>query len=399
VGGSLAATVRRRTGGRHGPMSATAQLWLGGFGTALAVAAMSYTIVAACARRWRPAPSPTRSAAVPPTTILMPLCGAEPCLYAGLRSFCELHSAQLQIVCGVRDPDDPALAVVRRLQGEFPRLELEIAVDPTQHGASGKVSNLINMLPLARHDYLVIADSDVRVSGDYLERVVTPLLDEGVGIVTCLYYGRPRGGLWSLLGSMFVNEWFMPSVRIAAWCGSRSFAFGATIALRRAVLNRVGGFPAIVDHLADDSRLGELTRRAGLRTVLCDAEVETSIDEPTLADLVRHELRWLRTIRTVQPLGYALSGLTFGLPVSLLGGLLTGGSRATLIMLAITAAARFMVDSVPRRIRSFLAQLWLVALNDLVVFSLWCWGFATRRVQWRQVRYGVARDGTAHPIP
>ena len=305
----------------------------------------------------------------------------------------------MQIVFGVRDPNDPALTAVRRLQREFPQLDLEVVANPAQHGASGKVSNLINMLPLARHEHLVIADSDVRVPCDYLERVVAPLLDEGVGIVTCLYRGSPRAGLWSLLGSLFVNEWFIPSVRVAALFGSRAFAFGATIALRRASLARIGGFTAIADQLPDDYRLGELTRRAGLRTVLARVEVETCVDEASLRALVRHELRWLRTIRTVRPLGYALAGVTFGLPAAALGCVLAGGSRATLAMVAITALARLMIDSAPRKPYSLLAQLWLVALNDLLAFSLWCWSFATRRVHWREARYRVARDGTVHPIP
>jgi ceramide glucosyltransferase len=379
-------------------MSAAVQLWLGAVATALGAAAMSYTILAACALRWRPRASRELPASVPPTTILKPLCGAEAGLYERLRSFCQQPCADLQIVCGVRNADDPALETVRRLQAEFPALALEIAVDPTPHGTSGKVSNLINMLPLARHDYLVIADSDVRVGPDYLQRVIAPLLDEGVGIVTCLYHGSPRPGLWSLLGAMFINEWFMPSVRIAGWCGSRVFASGATIALRRAALSRIGGFAAIADQLADDYRLGELTRRMGLRTVLSDLEVETAVDEPTLRDLARHELRWLRTIRTVRPLSYALAGVTFGIPAAILASLLAAASPATVTMLLITIAARFMINSRPRRVWPVFAQLWLVALNDLLTFSLWCWGYATRQVRWRQARYHVARDGTAHPI-
>lgn len=380
-------------------MNSTAQLWLAAIGTTLAAAAMGYMVVAALARRWRPPPPRTVPRTVPPATVLKPLCGAEPGLYEQLRSFCQQSCAELQIVCGVRDADDPALEVVRRLQGEFPGLDLEIAANSTQHGTSGKVSNLINMLPLARYHHLVIADSDVRVGPDYLHRVIAPLLDQRVGIVTCLYRGCPRPGLWSLLGALFINEWFMPSVRVAACFGMRSFASGATIALRRETLSRIGGFAAIVNQLADDYRLGEITRRAGLRTVLCDVEVETSVEEATLCDLAHHELRWLRTIRTVQPLGYALCGVTFGVPVAILGCLLASGSGVSIVMLVITVAARFVIDSAPRKAWPLFAQLWLVALNDLLAFSLWWWGFATRRVQWRQVRYRVARDGTVQPIP
>jgi ceramide glucosyltransferase len=302
------------------------------------------------------------------------------------------------MICGVRDPHDSALDTVRRLQREFPQLDLRIVANPAQHGSSAKVSNLINMMPLVRHAYLVIADGDVRVPPDYLERVVAPLTDEGVGIVTCLYRGCPRPGAWSLLGSLFINEWFVPSARLAALFGSRSFAFGATIALRRAALQRIGGLAPLANQLPDDYRLGELTRRIGLRTVLSEVEVETYVSEGSLGKLVRHELRWLRTIRTVRPLGYALAGVTFGLPVTILASLLAGGSAVTLLIIAVTALARVMISSAPRRRLSHVVQLWVIPVNDLFVFALWCWSFTTRRVHWRQTRYRVARDGTAYPI-
>lgn len=380
-------------------MTGAAQLWLTVGGSALVALAMIYTILACIAVRARRASVQREPAAVPPATILKPLCGGEYELYERLRTFCEQSCADVQIIFGVHDPGDPALVAVRRLQREFPQLDLQVAVNSAQHGASGKISNLINMMPLVRHEYLVIADSDVRVRPDYLERVISPLLDEGVGIVTCLYRGRPRPGLWSLLGSLFINEWFRPSVCIAALFGSRSFGFGATIALRRETLRRIGGFTALANQLPDDYRLGELTRRIGLRTVLSDVEVETCVDEAGFAELMRHELRWLRTIRTVRPLGYALAGVTFGLPVAILGTVLAGGGGTSLAMVLITAVARVMIDSEPRQASSRLAQLWLVALGDLLAFALWCWSFTTRRVHWRDARFRVARDGTAEPIP
>ena len=374
------------------------------FGTALAALAAGYTTLAAIALR-RPA-SPGRVGArqpkreaMPAVTILKPLCGAEHGLYERLRSFCEQRYPAFQIVFGVRDPGDQALEAVRRLQHEFPGLDLGIAADSSQHGTNGKVSNLINMMPLARHHYIVIADSDVQVPPDYLERVVAPLTDEGVGIVTCPYRGLPRPGLWSLLGSMFVNEWFMPSVRVAALLGSRAFAFGATIALRRQSLTRIGGFPALASQLADDYRLGELTRQLNLRTVLSELEVETSVDEARFRDLLQHELRWLRTIRAVRPLGYALSGITFGLPVAILGCLLARGSAGAAALLAITVGMRLVLDSAPRRERPLLMQLWLLPLADVLAFALWCWSFATREVEWRHTRLRLARDGTAEPLP
>jgi ceramide glucosyltransferase len=201
------------------------------------------------------------------------------------------------------------------------------------------------------------------------------------------------------LGSLFINDWFIPSVRVAALTGSRSFAFGVTIAMRREVLTAIGGFKTIADQLADDYRLGELTRRRGLRTVLSDVVVETCVDERSLSDLIHHELRWLRTIRAVRPLGYSLAGITFSLPVATLGALMAYGAKPALVLLAIAAFARIMLHCAGRKASSALSQLWALPLADALGFTLWCWGFATRRVHWRQDRFWVARDGSVQPIP
>lgn len=374
-------------------------------GTALAALATGYAVTACVALVARRGARARLAQSLPPVSILKPLCGAEPELYSCLRSFCDQDyrdaagRVPFQIVFGVRDPDDPAVAVVRRLQQELPERQLDIVIDPTQHGASAKVSNLINMMGHARHDYLVIADSDVCVPPGYLASVVAPLTDPDVGIVTCPYRGRPRAGLWSLLGELFINDWFLPSVLVAALFGSRAFAFGASISMRRDALAAIGGFAAIVNQLADDYRLGELTRRRGLRTVLSEVIVETWVDEPRLADLLRHELRWLRTIRIVRPAGYSLSFITFSLPLAVLGACLAGGSHIALLLLAITAAARVLLHVLARRPDAPLTQIWAAPLSDALAFGLWCWGFAARRVQWRQARYQVARDGSVHPIP
>jgi ceramide glucosyltransferase len=370
---------------------------------------MVYTIIAAAAvvvwrGRWRRADARTlpgmpsgvlQDRAV---TVLKPLCGAEPELYSALRSFCEQSYPRFQIVFGVREAGDPAVGVVRRLQREFPERALDLVIDARTHGSSLKVSNLINMMRAAGHDYLVLADSDVRVPRNYLARVVAPLADDSVGIVTCPYRAVARGSAWSVLLAAFVNDWFMPSALVAASFGSRAFAFGATIAIRREALQTIGGFKTIADQLADDYRVGELTRRKGLRTVLSDMVVETYVDEPSAAALVRHELRWLRTIRTVRPAGYLLSFPSFGWPVAVLGCLLAGGAHAALVMLAINVAARVLLHFAVRKTDSALLQLWVLPLNDLLAFLLWMWGFVSRRVHWRSARYRVARDGSVQPL-
>jgi ceramide glucosyltransferase len=378
-------------------MSVAVQTWLAWAGTVMAGLAAAYAVLASFAVRIR-VRSWARPAPLPKVTVLKPLCGAELDLYECLRSFCTQDYPHVQIICGVRDADDPAVATVRALQCEFPTCDLRISINSRQHGSNRKISNLINMLALARHDHLVIADSDVVVQPGYLASVVAPLNDPGVGIVTCAYRGRPRAGIWSLLGSFFINEWFIPSVRVASVLGSQSFAFGATIAMRREVLADVGGFAAIADHLADDYRLGELTRRIGLRTVLSDVIVDTCVHERSLGDLVRHELRWLRTIRAARPAGYALCFPSFSVPTALLGCTLAGGTGPALALLLVSTLARLMLHFQRDKPCLGLSQLWVLPLHDLMLFVLWCWGFVGRRVHWRDSWYRLARDGSVIPI-
>jgi ceramide glucosyltransferase len=367
-------------------------------GLALAAVAMAYGVIACIAVRRR-ASTPRLAPRDPPAvTILKPLCGAEPETYECLRSFCDQAYPEFQVVFGISDSNDPVLGIVDRLKEEFPQRDLQIVVDRRQHGNSRKVSNLINMMALARHEFLVLSDSDVRVNRDYLARIVAPLLDGGVGIVTCAYRGWPGQDLWSLLGSLFINEWFIPSVRVAAMAGSRSFAFGATIAMRRQVLAKIGGFASIADQLADDYRLGELTRRLGLRTVLSEVVVDVRVAERSFGDLVRHELRWLRTIRALRPVGYAFCFVTFGVPVAAIGTLLAGGTAPVLGLLAATAAARVMLHLSVREPGSSGTQLLILPLRDLLTSSLWAWSFAARSVHWREDRYHVTRDGSAQPV-
>jgi ceramide glucosyltransferase len=369
--------------------------WISLLGQLLCAAAASYGVLAFVAVRSRIRPVSRLPMHLPAVTLLKPLCGAEPETYECLRSFCLQNYPQYQLIFGVSDAEDPVIDIVRRLQREFPQRDLQLTVDRALHGTSRKVSNLINMMPLVRHEYLVLSDSDVRVPADYLMNVVAPLLDPSVGIVTCAYRGLPRRGVWSLLGAMFINEWFVPSVRVAALAGSRAFAFGATIALRRGVLAAIGGFLPIVNQLADDYRLGELTREAGLRTVLSHVYVDTYVSSRTLHDLVRHELRWLRTIRAVRPMGYRLSFVTFSLPVAIAGAWLAGGSAICLGAIGLTVLSRVVIHLTTRTERDGAPQLALLAARDMLTLALWGWSFVSRRVQWRDDSFWITADGTA----
>jgi len=197
---------------------------------------------------------------------------------------------------------------------------------------------------------------------------------------------------------MYINEWFMPSVRVAAMMGYRSFASGATIGIRRATLAKIGGFGSVANQLADDYWLGELTRQQGLRTILSEVEVETFVEDRTAADLVAHELRWRRTIRNLSPYGYVFSVVTLGLPVTALQLLLTQGAAPAAAIFSMTALASTLIHFNARRPGASASVLLLVPFRDLLHLGLWIWSFATRRVQWGDDHYEVSRNGAAQPI-
>jgi ceramide glucosyltransferase len=364
------------------------------------VSASLYAMLAAVAmpffamRRVRTASGAARaSLPLPPfanvgVSVLKPLCGAEPRLYENLRTFCDQRHGRFQLVLGVSSPDDPAIAVVRRLQAAYPTRDIELAVDTRVHGSNLKVSNLINMAERARYDVIVIADSDIAVEPDYLDTVAAPLADPHVGVVTCLYVAQGVGGFWPRVGALFINEWFAPSVRVAHAAGSRRFGFGATLALRRATLERIGGFDALKNCLADDYWLAEHVRALGLSTVLSRVMVATDVIEPTFFALWQRETRWLRTIRSVNPLGFAFLFITFPTPWILVGAWLTGhlahGPFDGVHLWAVLAssastmagfAARMLLHlRSARHERTFWRDLPLVPLRDTLLACQWLAG-------------------------
>jgi ceramide glucosyltransferase len=325
----------------------------------------------------------------PPLTLLKPLCGLEAELLENLRSFCRQDYRDWQIVFGVADPNDPAIPVVRALQAEFPHREIDLVIDDRQIGVNRKVSNLANMLRAARHDILVISDSDMRVRPDYLRRVAGPFAFGRVGAATCLYAGSPRGGAISRLGAMFINDWFLPSSLIPLMAGELAFCFGATMAVRRKVLERFGGFEAFADHIADDYMLGHLTVQAGYKIALAPYVVENVVHDPDLRSLFLHELRWARTIRLVQPTGYALSAITELTPLSLLAGGLAWaagyGAALAVAPVLVALALRFVLHSVSARGFALGAWApWLIPVRDLFSLTVRVAGYFGRTVHWRR---------------
>lgn len=342
--------------------------------------------------RWRRRERP-QGVAAPAVTILKPLQGQEPELYENLRSFCLQDYPSFQIVFGVQDAGDPAVAVVHRLQREFPERDPRLVVNARSIGPNRKVSNLHNMLAEARHEILVLSDADIRVGPDYLRAVVAPFADPTAGVVTCLYRGVPHRGIGSRLLAQQINEGFLPSVLVAQWFGSATFCGGATLALRRRTLEAVGGFAALADHLADDYRLAARVRARGLRTILSTYLVDTMVWEASLAGFYRHALRWSRTIRSVQPLGHAFSFLTYPVSLALLGALI--GGRTGLIALGLALALRLMLHYAAKTTLDSTTPEGEYASwgADLLGFLIWLHALLGRRVRWRQDSFSVRPDG------
>lgn len=341
-----------------------------------------------------------------PVTVLKPLCGAEPRLMQNLETFCMQTHPSYQLLCGVSSASDPAVKVVERLRCLYPHLDIELVIDGTRHGSNRKVGNLINLVRRARHDVLVIADSDIAVDPCYVARVTAALAEPGVGIVTCLYRARALGGFWARLGALFVDEWFAPSVHIAHAAGSRCFGFGATLALTRKTLAATGGFEALSDCLADDYRLAERVRALGLATVLSDVVVTTDVADRGFLSLWRRETRWLRTIRSVNPLGFAFLFITFTSPWLIASGLLGLGIDAsggniehsyvdTIVDLSTSLglSARLLLHwRSARDWRSFWRDLPLVPLRDALLWLQWIAAAFGSTVSWRGVSVPV--DGS-----
>jgi len=334
-----------------------------------------------------------------PVTVLKPLCNDEPHLYEHLRTFCLQDFSTFQLVFGVRDLTDPALKAVRRLVAEFPQLQIDVVVDAALHGKNYKISNLINMVEHARYDVLVVADSDTWVGPDYLASVTAPLQSPAVGLVTCIYRDVPTARISSRLGAMYVNEWYIPSVLLAKLFGFQGYVSGQTLCLRRDTLEAIGGLKAIANHLADDYRLGELVRGLGLRIVMSSYLIAAQHDEENLTSLIRHELRWMRTLRALRPRSYALLFLSFSVPLAVAGMLLSlaqpGIAIGAWTLLGITVIARLTLNFMHRAAaeRPVWADLWLLPMRELLMLGVWCGCFFTSHVRWRGIAFEVDGDG------
>jgi len=339
----------------------------------------------------------------PPVSILKPLKGTDPDIYESFRSHCVQDYPEYEIIFGVSDPSDPAVASVERLQQEFPGQAIRLVVCPQTLGANVKVSNLEQMLATARYQHLLVNDSDIHVVRDYLRRVMAPLESPALGMVTCLYRGVAAPTLGSRLEALGISSDFCAGVLVARQLeGGLRFALGSTLAFRRADLERIGGFRSVVDFLADDYELGRRIASLGLQVRLSDVVVETHLPAYDVPGFLAHQLRWARGVRDARAGGYLGLVSTFGLMWALLNLAVSHGATWAWAVLGAVALLRgavaLAVGKAVLQDRNLLKHLWLLPLRDLVAVAVWAASFAGHTVTWRGDRFEL-KDGRLIRIP
>ena len=338
--------------------------------------------------------------AFPGITILKPLHGAEAALYDNLRSFCDQdYPGPVQLLFGVQNADDPAIAIVDRLVAERPGHDIQLFVTTHPRGPNPKVANLAGLQRHIRHDVVVLSDSDVAVERDHLSRTVAALDQPGVGLVTCLYRGEASRGFWARLASMAIDYHFLPGVLVGLRLGLARPCFGSTIALRRELLAAIGGFDAFLDQLADDNAIGEAVRACGLRVAIPPFVIVHACPEQSAAELFRHELRWARTLRAVSPSGYAGLAITHPLPFAILGAWTSGSGALGASVIAAAIGCRLVLQrQVDHTLHVSPGRWWLGPPRDLLAFAVYVASYFVDVVSWRGHRYRVRPDGTLTPI-
>src|SRR3984885_4202431 len=378
----------------HNFDAASLPVFLGDAFLALAIIGCLFTVLACFCVVSFPNPKLNNAGEPPAVTVLKPLHGFEPGIGGLIAALCrQNYSAPVQIVCGTQRPDSPAVPAIRAIAADFPDLEIEVAVEPRSRGTNRKVSNLINMLPRARHDTLVLSDSDIAVAPDYLRSLTSLLAAPRVGAVTCLYHGIDGEGLWARFSALAINAQFLPHAIVAVSLGLAKPCFGATIALRRNVLERIGGFTALADVLADDHAVGVAVRSAGYEVVTAPFLVGHHCFEESFRQLFRHQMRVARTIRSIDPVAYAGTIVTHPWPFALLA-LFGGDPAAIMVAIAVLVARVTLCRCVEWRFGLPRQNYWLIPVHDLIAFTVYATSFFGATVHWRGADYRVAPNGS-----
>ncbi len=374
------------------------------FALALTGAAIAYLLLAlAAVAAWRPRRGPGW-AQPPAVTLLKPLCGLEAGLEAALESFLSQETrSPVRFVFGVAHAGDPALAMARAVAARFPQRAVAFVVDPAVHGPNPKVSNLVNMAKGGLDEVVGISDSDIVIGPGALQRAIDALAAPKTGAVTALYRSKPgvAGDRVRNFGAWFLDYWFLPMAVLHARLAPLSVTYGPLTLIRREVLQGAGGLAALADHLSDDAELGRMVRAAGYEVAFTPDIAETLANDATYDELFDHELRWSRTVRGLDPLGFAASLVSHPGPLPLLLLIYPGWISAFGIFVP-TLLRWLLVHLVERRFgragglaRPGPIGIWL---RDCYCFAVWAAACVTGQVGWRGQRLAVHRGDLLKPV-
>lgn len=358
--------------------------------------AVFYALVLIGARRYR-RESPGAGDFTPPISVLKPLAGLEEGLEENLRSFFEQDYPEYQILFAVRDAGDPAAAVVRKLLREHPERDAELIVAGEPEFPNAKVWSLSRMAERARHEVLVISDSDIRATPGYLRGIAADFADPRVAVSCCPYRVIPGNAWWSQLEALTINTEFWCAVLVARMLEGMQFAVGPTMSVRRKYLDEIGGFRAVGVFLAEDFVLGRWAERHGYKAVLSGHVVEHRIAPQPFRASLRHRIRWARSTRRSRPWGYLGQVFTNPLPFALA---LLAGPAAPVAALVIAGRAAVVASVAVGLLRDPLARRrwWLVPIADVASLIVWALGLFGSTVEWRGRRYRLFRDGRLQPV-
>ena len=345
------------------------------------------------ARNYRRSAHAAETQFLPPVSILKPLKGKDPEIYESFCSHCLQSYPKYELIFGVSDPQDPAVEAVEQLRREFPEHSIQLIVCAENLGTNAKVSNLVQMARAASYDHFIVSDSDIRVSPDYLQRVMGPFANSKVGVVTCLYRGVAGPTLGSKLEALGISTDFLAGVLVARVLEGVRFALGSTMAFRRDDVQAIGGFESIVDYLADDYELGNRIAALEEKSSFRKKSWSTFLPAYSFGQFIDHQLRWSRGVRAARPGGYLGLLFTFGWQWALLAVLVSRGASWSWGLLALAAPLRGLVAcSVGWRVlkdRQLLRQFPMLPLRDLIAPLVWMASFASNTVTWRGDRFTV----------
>jgi ceramide glucosyltransferase len=329
----------------------------------------------------------------PPLSLLKPIYGLDRETYENYASFCTQDYSDYEIIFCVSDDADPAVPVIQKLIRDFPKCSIRLLIGSEPLGVSDKVNKLCRMAREAKHDLLVVTDSDVRVEPGFLRAVAAPFNDSSIGGVTCLYRGFTDGSLAANLEAAGNSTDFASGVLVAWLFAPVNFMLGAVMATTKTQLASIGGFEALVDYFCDDYELGNRIAGKGERVELISFPVSIVYPHQTLSEAFQHQLRWNLSIRFSRPAGHLGLLFTQSLPLAVIAALLSptfGIATAfigTYLVLRFVSAFAVGVDGM--RDDLIRRQVWLLPVRDAFAFVVWVASFFPQTILWRGKRFRV----------